>query len=123
MGSSGEVILPTRRNYSKSLGGVRNVGYIDWGVLQETKEKGGYHSVPVRSVIDKKLAAWLIEGRLLASGSNAAPLKAIVQSPTLFPFIVGPLSIGDLEGHNRLEWFRQGLDEEMVMLHSRGTFR
>jgi len=92
--------------------------FIDWGVRQETPEKGVYHSVPVRSVTDKKLATWLIEGILLASGSNAAPLKAIVQSSALFPFVVGPLSIGDLEGHNRLEWFRQGLDEEMVMLRS-----
>ena len=97
--------------------------FIDWGVLQETQEKGVYHSVPVRSVTDKKLAAWLIEGILLASSSNASPLKALVQSPALFPFVVGPLSIGDLEGHNRLEWFRQGLDEEMVMLRSRGAFR
>jgi hypothetical protein len=73
---------------------------IYWGVLQETAEKGVYYAVPVRSVTDKKLAAWLIEGRLLASGSHAAPLKAIVQSPALFPFIIGPLSIGDLEGYN-----------------------
>ena len=92
--------------------------FIDWGVLQGTKDKGVYQAVSVRSATDKKLAAWLIEGILLASGSNAAPLKAIVQSPALFPFVVGPLSIGDLEGHNRLEWFRQGLDEEMVMLRS-----
>jgi len=91
--------------------------FIDWGVLQERQEKGVYQPAPVRSVTDKKLAAWLIEATLLASGSDAAPLKAIVQSHALFPFVVGPLSIGDLEGHDRLEWFRQGLDEEMVMLH------
>jgi hypothetical protein len=97
--------------------------FIDWDVLQETKEKGVYHAVPIRSATDKKLAAWLIEGILLATGSNVAPLKAIVQSPSLFPFVVGQLSIGDLEGHDRLEWFRQGLDEEMVMLRSRGASR
>ena len=97
--------------------------FIDWGVLQEAKEKGVYHAAPVRSVRDKKLAAWLIEATLLVNGSNVAPLKAIVQSPSLFPFVVGQLSIGDLEGHDRLEWFRQGLDEEMVMLHSRGASR
>lgn len=95
--------------------------FIDWGVLQEIEEKGVYHAVPVRSIVDKKLAAWLIEAILRASGSTAVSLKAVVQSPALFPFVVGPLSIGDLEGHDRLEWFRQGLDEEMVMLHSRGT--
>jgi hypothetical protein len=31
--------------------------FLDWGVLQETKEKDVYHAVPVRSIRDKKLAA------------------------------------------------------------------
>jgi hypothetical protein len=97
--------------------------FIDWGVLNETKEKGVYQAAPIRSVLDRKLAAWLIEAILRASGSTTAPLKGIVQSPALFPFVVGPLNIADLEGHNRLEWFRQGLDEEMVMFHSRGASR
>ena len=92
--------------------------FIDWGVLQEAKEKGVYQSAPARLVTDKKLAAWLIEAMLRASGSTAAPLKAIIQHPALFPYVVGPLNIGDLEGHNRLEWFRQGLDEEMVTLRN-----
>jgi hypothetical protein len=95
--------------------------FIDWGVLQESKEKGVYQSSSARPVMDRKLAVWLIEAILRASESTAVPLKAIVQSPALFPFVVGPLSIGDLEGHDRLEWFRQGLDEEMVMLRSRGA--
>lgn len=95
--------------------------FIDWGVLQETKTKGVYQSASARPVMDRKLAVWLIEAILRASESTAVPLKAIVQSPALFPFVVGPLSIGDLEEHDRLEWFRQGLDEEMVMLRSRGA--
>jgi hypothetical protein len=97
--------------------------FIDWGVLQETKEKGVYHAAPLRSVIDKKLAVWLVEASLLAGGSKVAPLKAITQAPQLFLFSVGPIGVADLEGYNRLEWFRQGLDEEMVMLRSRGAFR
>src|SRR5882724_6440402 len=97
--------------------------FIDWGVLQETKAKGVYQAAPVRSVSDKKLAGWLIEATLLAGGSNVAPLKVISQTPMLFPFSIGPLGIGDLKGHDRLEWFRQGLDEEMVVLRSRGAFR
>jgi hypothetical protein len=97
--------------------------FIDWGVLQETKEKGVYHAGPVRSIIDKKLATWLVEAALLVNGSNVAPLKAVTQTPRLFQFSVEPLGMGDLEGHDRLEWFRQGLDEEMVMLRSRGASR
>jgi hypothetical protein len=97
--------------------------FIDWGVLRETKEKGVYHAVPVRSVIDKKLAAWLVEATLLASDSHVAPLKAVAQSPMVFPFSIGLLGMGYLEGSDRLEWFCQGLDEEMVMLRSQGASR
>jgi hypothetical protein len=97
--------------------------FIDWGVLQEAKEKGVYQAAPVRSVYDKKLAAWLVEAVLMVSNSSAAPLKALPQSPMLFPFIMSRLNSAELEGHSRLEWFRQGLDEEMVMLHSRGASR
>jgi hypothetical protein len=97
--------------------------FIDWGVLLETKQKGVYQSAPARSVADRKLAAWLIEATLLASASHVAPLKAVAQSPMVFPFSIGPLGMGYLEGYDRLEWFRQGLDEEMVMLRSRGASR
>jgi hypothetical protein len=97
--------------------------FIDWGALQGTKEKGVYHAVPVRSVIDKKLAAWLVEATLLAGSSKVAPLRAVTQAPMLFPFSIGPIGMGDLEEPDRLEWFRQGLDEEMVMLRSPGAFR
>jgi hypothetical protein len=37
------------------------------------------------------------------------------RSPMLFPFVTIPLNIAELEGHERLEWFRQGLEEEIVM--------
>jgi hypothetical protein len=97
--------------------------FIDWGVLNETKEKGVYRAAPVRSVHDKKLATWLVEAVLMASSSSAAPLKALPQNPMLFPFAISPLNSIALEGHSRLEWFRQGLDEEMVLLRSRGAFR
>lgn len=90
--------------------------FVDWGVLQETTEKGVYQAVPVRLVQDKKLAAWLIEAALVASDADSRALKAIARSPALFPFVVGPLNINDLEGNGRLEFFRQGLNEDMVML-------
>jgi hypothetical protein len=90
--------------------------FVDWGVLQETMEKGIYQAAPVQSVKDKKLAAWLIEAGLVASGSGSGALKAIAQSPALFPFAVSLLNIIDLEGDGRLEFFRQGLDEDMVTL-------
>lgn len=91
--------------------------FVDWGVLQDTGEKGVYQAAPVRLVEDKKLAAWLFEAAMVASGSDAGALKAIAQSPVLFPFANVSLNITDLAANDRLELFRQGLDEDMVILH------
>ena len=88
--------------------------FVDWGVLQDTSEKGVYQAAPVRLVEDKKLAAWLIEAAIVASNSDCAVLAAIAQSPALFPFAY--VNINNLAGNDRLELFRQGLDEDMVML-------
>ncbi|MFQ5793951.1 MAG: hypothetical protein ACE5JP_02750 [Candidatus Bipolaricaulia bacterium] len=91
--------------------------FIDWGVLQDTKkEKGVYQPSPARSVKDKKLAAWLIEAALVASGSHSKSLKELAQSPALFPFSINLSNITDLEDSNRLELFRQGLDEDVVVI-------
>ncbi|GAA6614684.1 hypothetical protein [Scytonema sp. NUACC26] len=93
---------------------------VDWGVLEDTTEKGVYQSAKVQFIDNKALAAWLIEAALVASHSEIQALGRISQTPALFPFTVSPLNIRDLdldlEGHQRLELFRQGLDENMVML-------
>lgn len=88
--------------------------FVDWGVLQDTREKGVYQAASVRLVEDKKLVAWLIEAALVASNSDSGSLKAFAQTPALFPFAIGQIDLTDLEGNERLELFRQGLDENMV---------
>src|SRR5437588_10160694 len=50
---------------------------IDWGVLKETKEKGIYQATPTLFVNDAKLAQWIIEASLIASGSASTMLRAI----------------------------------------------
>ncbi len=94
--------------------------FVDWGVLQDTKVKGVYQAAPVRLVEDKKLAAWLIEAALVASDSDTAALKVLAQTPALFPFAVSQLNLTALAASERLELFRQGLDENMVILRGRG---
>jgi hypothetical protein len=88
---------------------------IDWGVLMETGEKGIYQATPTISVNDPKLAEWLIEVSLIASGSASGTLKAIRQNPALFPFTTELINIRGLETHSRLELLRQGLDEDVIM--------
>jgi len=91
---------------------------IDWGVLKETEEKGIYQATATLSVNDAKLAQWLIEASLIASGSASSTLRAITQNPALFPFTTESINIKRLETHGRLELLRQGLDEDVIMLRS-----
>ena len=91
---------------------------IDWGVLKETEEKGIYQATSSMPIIDTKLAAWLIEASLIASGSASGTLRAITQTPALFPFTTESINIRELETHSRLELLRQGLDEDVIMLRS-----
>lgn len=90
--------------------------FVDWGVLQDTTQKGVYQAAPVQLVEDRQLAAWLIEAALVASHSNSQLISAITQAPALFPFSVSALNFRDLESNQRLELFAQGFDENIVML-------
>ncbi|MBE8971003.1 hypothetical protein IQ277_33830 [Nostocales cyanobacterium LEGE 12452] len=90
--------------------------FVDWGVLQDTNEKGIYQPASVQLVDNRRLVAWLIEAVLIASNSNSQALGVISQTPALFPFMVSSINLRDLEKNQRLEFFCQGLDENMVML-------
>lgn len=87
---------------------------VDWDVLCETEHKGIYQSTPVRPVADKRLAGWLIEAALISTGARRAPLRALAESPSLFPFAIDLIRGEELSCNRRLECFRHGLDEQMV---------
>jgi len=90
--------------------------FSGWGLLQETSGKSGiYEILPVKTIQDDELASWLIEALLLSSGVNMASRKSLLQSSRLFPFQIKHFSpVRKPESH--LDFFRQGLDEEMVVL-------
>lgn len=90
--------------------------FLDWAVLQESTVNGVYQVAPARPVSDKKVAAWLVEAALTASGARAAPIKLCIQSPALFPFSISPPDAFELNGGGRLEVLRQGVDEGVVTL-------
>lgn len=90
--------------------------FLDWGVLEETGKKGVYQPTPLRAVADPRLSSWLIEAVLRARGADAASLRGLAGSPILFPFALGLPRRDDLEGSGRLEFFHQGVNEEMVLL-------
>lgn len=89
---------------------------IDWGVLQETTEKGVYAIAPRHKIIERNTAAWLVESIMLASSQNIVSLKRVVESPMLFPFNFDAYDVRSANSRGRLEFFRQGVDEEMVTL-------
>lgn len=93
--------------------------FIDWGVLQETPRKGVYGAALRREIKDEKLAAWLIEAVLIASGFDARPVWQLVSSPALFPFSLGMLTPYVIEANGRLAVYRQNVDEDVVMLSDR----
>ncbi len=90
--------------------------FSSWGLLRETKEKNGiYELQAAQKILDDELASWLLEALLLSSGTDMASLKSLLQSPRLFPFEIVQFT-PNRKPSNQLDFFRQGLDEEMVML-------
>jgi hypothetical protein len=87
----------------------------EWGIIQETSIKRTFEGKPPISVEDSSLAIWLLEAALLASGNNSAPFYTLVKSPALFPFKLANLNAASLNQHPRLQIFRQGVDEDVVM--------
>ena len=90
--------------------------FIDWRVLQETSEKGVYGAALEYNIKERSVAAWLVEAFMHASSQNITSLKAIAQSPMLFPFKINPYDVTATNSGGHLEFFRQGVDEEMVSL-------
>lgn len=99
---------------------VRSTRYVlqcfsGWDILNETNERGVYELDAKQLVIGDRLISWLIEATLIASDKTIAPLKSIIRSAMLFPFLLQASdNICNHLGPD-LEYFRQGLDEEMVM--------
>lgn len=90
--------------------------FIDWCVLQETDEKGVYAATTKHRITEKTVSAWLVEAFMHASAQNITALKGVVQSPMLFPFMFNPYDVTAPMRGGHLEFFRHGVDEEMVCL-------
>jgi len=94
--------------------------FIDWGVLTDADDKGVYERTSPHRIKDGRLAAWLIEANLLASGSTSASVDVIMNSPGLFPFDLPRITTKDFESTDHLEVFREGGDLEMLAFRRNG---
>lgn len=93
--------------------------YLDWGVLQEAGLKGVYSAGQSLAVDDTRLIAWLVEAFLQSRGGGSFPLKDLLDSPNFFPFRLKPLQAESLvASSSRLDTFRHGLNDDLIMLSS-----
>ena len=91
--------------------------YLDWGVLQETGTKGIYTAGTTLAVEDSRMIAWLAEASLHARANGSAPLKDLLDSPSLFPFRLKPTHAESLmAASSRLDILCHGLDDDLVIL-------
>lgn len=91
--------------------------FVDWGVVAPTDLKGIYQAGQSFPVDDPGVIAWLLEAALQSRANGAAPLRDLLQSPSLFPLVLKPLPRQYLlAATNDLEILPLGLDEELVLL-------
>lgn len=90
--------------------------FIDWGVIKETNVRGTYVPVAPILVSDGELLAWMAEAALRASCGRMEPIGELRRSLTFFPFDVSGIDVSTLRLNDRLEMFRQGMNEAWVKL-------
>ena len=91
--------------------------FIDWGVIKETNEKGVYGKGASLAIHDPMLIGWLVEAALWARPNGSAALTDIINSTSIFPFYLKPLSGENLITVSpHLEILRQGLDSHLITL-------
>ena len=95
--------------------------FIDWGVMNETQDKGVYAQGNQYSIQDPRLIAWLVEASLCARANSSAAIKDLLDNPITFPFRLAHISTEQLVSLSpRLDILRHGLDDDLVMLPEKG---
>ena len=95
--------------------------FIDWGVLNETHDKGVYEQGRQFPVEEPRLIAWMVEASLRARSNGAASIKDLLESPSIFPFHLSHVPAEHVASFSpRLDVLRHGLDDDLVMLCTEG---
>ncbi len=95
--------------------------FIDWGVLDETHNKGVYGYGHQYRVEEPELIAWMVEASLRARSNGSAAIRDLLSSPTIFPFRLARVSAKHLACVSpRVHILRHGLTDELVMLRKEG---
>ena len=98
--------------------------FIDWGVLNETGNKGVYVQGKQYSIEEPKLIAWMVEASLHSRSHGSAATKDLLDSPNIFPFRLTHISADHLASLSpRLDILRHGLNDDLVMLREESANR
>ena len=90
--------------------------FVEWGVLVETDDRGIFSPAPKITVADSGgVGPWLLEAGISNCNRQARPFRSLVGAASFFPLRL-KLSPRDVGSSPRLELYRQGLDEDVVML-------
>jgi len=86
-------------------------------VALSAPRRGIYTSGLLLAIDRVALIAWLAEAFLHAQPSGSAALRTVLDSPSLFPFRLTPISPAHLiTASERLDVLRHGLDQDLIML-------
>ena len=89
---------------------------IEWNVLVRAGQEGIYRQERTWTVTEQAVTTWLLEASLHAAEKKTGQIDILIQTPALFPCLLTRPTGIVAEEHDRLELFRQGLDQEMIML-------
>jgi len=96
---------------------------VDWGVLKDAtthdarRTDGTYVPGLSLAIAQVELIAWLAEALLHAHPNGSVALTTVLDSTSLFPFRLKPISADQLVAvSGRLEVLRHGLDQDLIML-------
>ena len=88
--------------------------FVEWGVLAETGVRGVFSPAARIVVAGNGVGPWLLEAGLVSYGRREYPLRGLAGA-SLYPLDL-TVSVRDVSGNPRLELYRQGIDEDVVVL-------
>jgi hypothetical protein len=92
--------------------------FIDWGVLNDSGNRGIYVQGKQYPFEEPKVIVWMMEASLRARTNGSAAIKDLLDSPSIFPFRLAHISAEHVTSLSpRLNILRHGLDDDLVMLH------
>jgi hypothetical protein len=97
--------------------------FVDWGVVAESGERGVFSPAPRITVsAGDRLGLWLTEAGISNGEGRVRPFRRVVGDSSFFPLEL-KLSLREVAESPRLEVYRQGLDEDLLVLKTTASQR